>query len=202
MGSPRGGAKAPFIIPPPSHFSTPGVKILYSRRLSVYARLEAWALFLYKKIERRRLKKMGAIEKRLTDEMKEEIVHRYVESRADPFAVPITQTELAKEYGVGQATISRVISDSGVVERVRRRTKASVELAQAIAEEAAAHAMRATVESAFKPREEKYEYINQGDRRDILDRAGVRAEKKEAADVNISFTNGGFDVGMPGSKGK
>lgn len=145
---------------------------------------------------------MGAIEKRLTDEMKEEIVHRYVESRADPFAVPITQTELAKEYGVGQATISRVISDSGVVERVRRRTKASVELAQAIAEEAAAHAMRATVESAFKPREEKYEYINQGDRRDILDRAGVRAEKKEAADVNISFTNGGFDVGMPGSKGK
>lgn len=145
---------------------------------------------------------MGAIEKKLTDEMKEEIVHRYVESRADPFAVPLTQTQLAQEYGVGQATISRVISDSGVVERVRRRTKASVELAQAIAEEAAAHAMRATVESAFKPREEKYEYINQGDRRDILDRAGVRAEKKEATDVNISFTNGGFDVGMPGSKGE
>lgn len=143
---------------------------------------------------------MGAIEKKLTDKMKEEIVHRYIESRADPFAVPITQTQLAEEYGVGQATISRVISDSGVVERVRRRTKASVALAQAIAEEAAAHAMRATVESAFKPREEKYEYINQGDRRDILDRAGVRAEKSDKQDVTISFKEGGFDVGMPGEK--
>ena len=143
---------------------------------------------------------MAAIEKKLSDEQREEIVHRYIESRADPFAVPITQTQLAEEYGVGQATISRIIADSSVIERVRRRTKASVALAQAIAEEAAAHAMRATVESAFKLREDKYEYINQGDRRDILDRAGVRAEKSDKQDVTISFKTGGFDVGMPGDE--
>ena len=136
-------------------------------------------------------------DKKLTDEMKDEIVHRYVESRADPFATPITQVQLAKEYGVAQVTISRVISDSGVLERVRRRTKSSVILAQAIAEEAAAHAMRATVESAFKPREEKYEYINQGDRRDILDRAGVRAEKSEKQDITLSFAGVPVNPGMP-----
>ena len=141
-------------------------------------------------------------DKKLTDEMKDEIVHRYVESRADPFATPITQVQLAKEYGVAQVTISRVISDSGVLERVRRRTKSSVILAQAIAEEAAAHAMRATVESAFKPREEKYEYINQGDRRDILDRAGVRAASEEKPEVNITFNGGSVPIGVPDRTGE
>lgn len=145
---------------------------------------------------------MAAIEKKLSDEQREEIVHRYIESRADPFAVPITQTQLAEEYGVGQATISRIIADSGVIERVRRRTKASVALAQAIAEEAAAHAMRATVESAFKLREEKYEYINQGDRRDILDRAGVRAASEEKPDVNIIFNGGSVPIGVPDRTGE
>lgn len=140
---------------------------------------------------------MAANEKKLTDEQRDELVHRYVESRADPYATPITQKELAQEYGIAQSTVSTIIADSGVLERVRRRTKSSVLLAQAIAEEAAAHAMRATVESAFKPREEKYEYINQGDRRDILDRAGVRAQGGEKPEVNINFTNGGVKLGVP-----
>ena len=137
----------------------------------------------------------------LTDEQREEIVHKYIASRADSYAVPVTQTQLAEEYGVAQSTISGVISDSGVIERVRRRTKSSVMLAQAIAEEAAANIMRESVNSAFKLRDEKYEYINQSDRRDILDRAGVRAEKSDKQDVTISFkAGGGFDVGMPGDE--
>jgi hypothetical protein len=57
--------------------------------------------------------------------------------------------------------------------------------------------MRATVESAFKLRDEKYEYINQGDRRDILDRAGVRAEKKESQDIVLSFAGAPVNPGMP-----
>lgn len=143
---------------------------------------------------------MESSNKKLSDEQRDEIVHRYIESRADPFATPITQYQLAEEYGVSQSLISHVIADSGVIERVRRRAKSSVLLAQAIAEEAAAHAMRATVESAFKLRDEKYEYINQGDRRDILDRAGVRVEKGDKQDVTISFKTEGFDLGMPGGE--
>lgn len=133
----------------------------------------------------------------LTDEQREEIVHKYIASRADPYAVPITQSQLAEEYGVAQSTISGIISDSGVIERVRRRTKSSVMLAQAIAEEAAANIMRESVSSAFKPRDEKYEYINQGDRRDILDRAGVRAEKSEKQDITLSFAGTPVNPGMP-----
>lgn len=143
---------------------------------------------------------MASNQRKLTDEQREEIVHRYIESRADPYAVPITQSQLAQEYGVAQSMISTIIADSGVLERVRRRAKSSVILAQAIAEEAAAHVMRATVESAFKVRDEKYEYINQGDRRDILDRAGVRAQGGEKSEVNISFTNGGVALGVPTRK--
>lgn len=134
----------------------------------------------------------------LTDEERVEIAKRYIDSRADPYATPITQQELADEYGVCQKTISNVLADSGILEKIRRRTKADVLLAQAIAERAAAEVMRQTVQSAFKPREDKYEYITQGDRRDILDRAGVRVEKKEAADVTVSFKANGIGLGMPG----
>lgn len=139
-------------------------------------------------------------ERKLTDEQREEIVRRYVESRADPFAKPISQRQLAEEYGVTQPVVSHLIADSGIIEKVRKRTKSSVLLAQAITEAAAAAAMRATIESAFKERDAKYEYINQGDRRDILDRAGVRVEKSEKQDVTISFKNGDFDIGMPGGE--
>lgn len=138
------------------------------------------------------------IAERLTDEQRVEIAKRYVDSRADPFAIPATQQELADEYGVCQKTISNVLADSGILEKVRRRTKADVLLAQAIAERASAQIMRETVQSAFKLRDEKYEYINQSDRRDILDRAGVRVEKKESADVNVTFRTGGIGLGMPG----
>lgn len=138
----------------------------------------------------------------LTDEQREEIVHKYIASRADPYAVPVTQSQLAEEYGVAQSTISGIISDSGVIERVRRRTKSSVMLAQAIAEEAAANIMRESVNSAFKHRDEKYEYINQGDRRDILDRAGVRAASEEKPEVNITFNGSGVPIGVPKRSGE
>lgn len=141
---------------------------------------------------------MADKDKKLTDEQREELVYRYVVSRADPDEKPITQMALAKEYGIAQSQVSKIIADSGVLEKVCRRTKSDKLMAQALAEAASVHAMRETIKSAFKPRSDKYQYINQGDRRDILDRAGVRAEKKEAMDVNIQFENGSFAIGMPG----
>ena len=138
------------------------------------------------------------LEERLTDEQRTEIAHKYIDSRADPYAEPLTQEDLAEEYGVSRRTIGYVLQDSAVLERVRRRTRSDVLVAQAIAERAAAQIMRETVQSAFKLRDEKYEYINQSDRRDILDRAGVRVEKKESADVNVTFRTGGIGLGMPG----
>ncbi len=132
----------------------------------------------------------------LTDEEREEIVCRYVKSQTED-EEPLTQAALAKEYGVCQRTVSNIIRDSGILEKIRRRTKSNVLIAQAMAEEASAKAMRETIRSAFKKREDKFEYINQGDRRDILDRAGVRSEKKDEHDVTITLSDGGLNVGLP-----
>lgn len=132
----------------------------------------------------------------LTDEEREEIVYRYVKSQTED-EEPLTQAALAKEYGVCQRTVSNIIRDSGILEKIRRRTKSNVLIAQAMAEEASAKAMRETIRSAFKARDEKYEYINQGDRRDILDRAGVRSEKKDEHDVTITLSDGALDIGLP-----
>lgn len=142
------------------------------------------------------------VEERLTDEQRDEIVRRYIESRADPDAEPLTQAVLAQEYGVSRRTIGNVLIDSGVLERALRRTRSDVMVAQAIAEAAAARVMRETVKSAFKMRNEKYEYITQGDRRDILDRAGVRATKEEKQEVNITFNGGGVPIGVPNRAGE
>lgn len=132
----------------------------------------------------------------LTDEEREEIVYRYVKSQTED-EEPLTQAALAKEYGVCQRTVSNIIRDSGILEKIRRRTKSNVLIAQAMAEEASAKAMRETIRSAFKKRADKFEYINQGDRRDILDRAGVRSEKKDEHDVTITLSDGGLNVGLP-----
>lgn len=132
----------------------------------------------------------------LTDEEREEIVYRYVKSQTED-EEPLTQAALAKEYGVCQRTVSNIIRDSGILEKIRRRTKSNVLIAQAMAEEASAKVMRETIRSAFKKREDKFEYINQGDRRDILDRAGVRSEKKDEHDVTITLSDGGLNVGLP-----
>lgn len=135
----------------------------------------------------------------LTDEEREALVVEYIESHTKPDMKPLTQVELGKKYGVSQTTVSKILIDSKTIERVQRRTKSNVALAQAIMESAAPEVAKRTVRSALTEREEKFEYITQGDRRDVLDRAGVRAAKEEKNEVTISFASGGFDVGMPES---
>lgn len=142
---------------------------------------------------------MGGKERKfLTDEEKEEILSEYINSRTEPGRKPVTQRELAKKYGVDQSRISRIICDSDTIERMRRRTRVSVLIAQAMAESAAPKIMEETIKSAFKKRDAKFEYINQGDRRDILDRAGVRVEKGEKQEITLSFASGlSIEPGMP-----
>ena len=48
--------------------------------------------------------------------------------------------------------------------------------------------------------EDQYKYLKQNAARDLLDRGGVRVEKEEKPDVNITldFGEGGsFDLGVP-----
>lgn len=132
------------------------------------------------------------------EEQKDLVVQMYVESRIDPDRKPMTQVELAKLFGHSQYWVSKALIDSGVLDRFERRTRSDVVIARAMLQHAAPKVAQETIKSAMKKRAPKYEYITQQDRREVLERAGVRAEKQEATDVNITFTNGvGFSTGMP-----
>ena len=135
---------------------------------------------------------MGGFQRALTDEQEDEILRRYIEPRMDPYYVgkPVTQAQLAKEYGVSQSLISDIIAKSSTIERMRKRTKASVLLAQAMAEHAAPQIMAETIKDALKPRSDKLRYLNQNAGRDVLDRAGVRAAKEDKQEVKVTFASG------------
>ena len=136
------------------------------------------------------------------EEKRELTVKLYVESRIDPYKEPIKQKDLAEMMGMSQSWVSEQIRNSNTLSNYERKTRADAILARAMMQAAAPAIARKTILSAQKDRDLSFEYITQNDRRDVLDRAGVRAEKQEAMDVNITFSNGGFDIGMPGGEQK
>lgn len=134
--------------------------------------------------------------KKISDEQKQAIVQTYIDAIAE--GRPIRQKDLGEQYGITQAAVSNILNDAEVVRSARRRQAVNVVMAQAIFERAAAKVAQATVESALKDRDEKYEYITQMDRRDVLDRAGVRAKDESSSEISITFAGGaGVNVGMP-----
>lgn len=134
--------------------------------------------------------------KKISDEKKQAIVQTYIDAIAE--GQPIRQKDLAQQYGITQATVSNILNDAEVVRSTRRRQGVNVVMAQAILERAAVKVAQKTVESALKDRDEKYEYITQMDRRDVLDRAGVRARDESSGEISITFASGaGVSVGMP-----
>lgn len=133
-----------------------------------------------------------AEQKRLACEM-------YIESRMNhEYGERLTQAEIGKMFGHNQQWVSAALADEGTLDRLERRTRSDVIIARAMANKAAPEMMLDLIKSARKKRADQFEYITQQDRRDILDRAGVRAEKQEATDVTIRFADGvGFATGMP-----
>lgn len=136
------------------------------------------------------------------EELREIAVRMYIESRIDPYGTPLKQAEIAAKLGKSQSWVSDAIRNSSTLDSIEKKTRSDAILARAMMQAAAPAIARKTIMSAHKSRPAKFEYITQGDRRDVLDRAGVRAEKQEATDVNIRFVNGDFEIGMPSEVGK
>ena len=134
------------------------------------------------------------------DEQKALAIDIYIDSRVNPDKKPLRQIDVAAMFGHKQKWLSSALADSGILERFERRTRSNVIIARAMANKAAPEIMQKTIESARKARGNKFEYITQQDRRDVLDRAGVRAEKEDAQAVTVTFAGGGFDIGMPEGK--
>lgn len=127
---------------------------------------------------------------KLTDEQKEEIVYEYL------YGSTPTTAELAAKYGVSKSTISRVLSHSQTLHKLEQRAKISAQRALIRAQLNSDDIMRLTIEDAKKTREDRFGYLHQNARREVLDRAGIRAKDSEESTLTIRFADGaGFDMG-------
>lgn len=136
---------------------------------------------------------MAENERVLTEEEKDAIVLAYIESRIFPEKYDgrrVKQKELAEKYGVNQSTISRIITSSDEVGRLQKRTQTRTLIAQSMAQLASPRVMEETIKDALKERKDEFGYLSQNARRDVLDRAGVRAASDNKQEVTVSFASG------------
>lgn len=130
-------------------------------------------------------------EKAVTDEQQDEIIERYMEGG-------VTMKELAEEYGVCTRTISRYICNSGVLDRAEKKADTRVRLALINLKNASADASEKLVGLLNEKRGKNQVYADIQIIQQVLDRTGVREDKKEDKSVNISFTDGmGIAPKMP-----
>lgn len=130
-------------------------------------------------------------EKKLTEEQADEIVERYMEGG-------VTMQQLGDEYGVSKKTISRYISNSGVLDRAERKANLRQRLALIKLKSASADAAEQLVDLMDKTNGKKQVYAKLQTLQQVLDRAGVREEKHEDKDVRITFADGvGIAPKMP-----
>lgn len=138
-------------------------------------------------MERKRL----PTEPALPDETIDEIIERYMEGG-------VTMVQLAGEYGVSKSTISKYISQSSTVERAERRADIRSRLALIKLKNKSADAADKLLTLLGEKRGKNQVYADIQIIQQVLDRAGVREEKKTDSDVKITFADGvGIAPKMP-----
>lgn len=134
-----------------------------------------------------------AFTKKLTDEIKDEIVHLYFEENWK-------QVDLAKKFGVAQGRISDTVNDPKVLSKMLSRTTANRVRAQMRINRHLEEAVDTQIGLMQADYEDQYKYLKQNAARDILDRGGVRVEKEEKPDTQVVLNfgdSGGFSLGVP-----
>ena len=134
-----------------------------------------------------------AYNKRFTEDEENEVCRLFFEEH-------MQQKEIAKLMGCSQSTVSVIVNKperiasllkTMTAERVRAQMKINAHLLEAADTQ---------IELMHGDYEDQYKYLKQNAARDLLDRGGVRVEKEEKPDVNITldFGEGGsFDLGVP-----
>ena len=131
----------------------------------------------------------GNNEPLFTKEQMVEIAMEYIEERP-------TMEALAKKYGCSQATISRVVHKSGVLDEMERRADSRSRLALIQLKMESEQASAKLIRLSRKERDESGVYADIQILQQLLDRAGVRAVKGEDNSLTIRFAPGaGFDIG-------
>lgn len=138
-------------------------------------------------------KNKGQFEKLLPPEIRAEIADAYyLENKK--------QSDIAKEYGVNQSTISRIINDVEVMQSVLKATTASKIRALVRVHQHLDEAVDTQIELMRGQYEDQYKYLKQNAARDLLDRGGVRTEKEEHAETRVVVDFGGassLTLGVP-----
>ncbi len=140
--------------------------------------------------ERRRNEKAGGRGKKITDEMADEIMRRFVDEGD-------SVKSLAREYGVHESTIYRALyrpERAKAMNDLRQAQKAAALLRVSRLSAKAVDRMEEYLDKEF---DDNHKYIQQQVAVDVLNRAGVREEKTEEQKVSITFADGGFETGQP-----
>lgn len=105
--------------------------------------------------------------------------------------------QLAEEYGVSRREIERVTHDRKRIEGERDTLEAMRELAKLRVMVSADRAVQKQLELMDRQVPENMLYINQKAAADIMNRAGIKQEKRDVGKVRVVFEKGNVTFNMP-----
>ena len=133
------------------------------------------------------------VEAKITEQQREEIIEKF-------YSGQMKQKDIAKEYGLTQSGVSRIVNDVDAMTKMLRATTAERVRAQIRINNHLMEAVNTQIDLMRGQYEDHHKYLKQNAARDILDRGGVRAEKDEKPEVRITMDfgeSGGFTLGVP-----
>ncbi|MDO5378766.1 MAG: hypothetical protein Q4G52_10575 [Clostridia bacterium] len=105
--------------------------------------------------------------------------------------------QLAEEYSVSREEIERVTHDKKRIADERDTLEAMRELAKLRVMASADRAVQKQLELMDRQVPENMLYINQKAAADIMNRAGIKQEKKDVGEVRVVFKKGNVAFNMP-----
>ena len=132
-------------------------------------------------------------EAKITEQQREEIIEKF-------YSGQMKQKDIAKEYGLTQSGVSRIVNDVDAMTKMLRATTAERVRAQIRINNHLTEAVNTQIDLMRGQYEDQYKYLKQNAARDILDRGGVRAEKEESAETRVIVdfgSAGGLTLGVP-----
>lgn len=127
---------------------------------------------------------------KLSDKQCKEILHRYVDECE-------TVEDLAKEYGVNKSSIYRALQRPAAAEAMKNLREAQLAAEQLRLSRLVPKAINRVEEILDTDFDDNHKYLHQQTAVDIMNRMGLKEQKNEKQDINITFAGGGFEVGMP-----
>lgn len=143
------------------------------------------------------------MERKITEKQKEEIFELYFEKG-------MTQMAIAKQYGVSQTVIMRIVNNNKQFQKYEKKLTARKNRMKIRADMAALRMLEESTMAAEQviniAKQDvattpiQYQYVIQNASTAILDRAGVKPAEQESKEVHVYLEGGEIDLGTPDDK--